>query len=96
MTSFRSTSPALFEGRALAIVKSTDTDGTVSLTVTSDGLAPQTIQIKTSKNGEATIIDNLPAPAPQRPAGIYDMTGRRLQTIAGHGLFIVDGKKIIR
>ena len=96
MTSFRSTSPALFEGRALAIVKSTDTDGTVSLTVTSDGLAPQTIQIKTSKNGEATIIDNLPAPAPQRPAGIYDMTGRRLQTIAGHGLFIVDGKKVIR
>ena len=96
MASFRSTSPALFEGRALAIVKSTDTDGTVSLTVTSDGLAPQTIQIKTSKNSEATVIDNLPAPASQSPAGIYDMTGRRLQTITGHGLFIVDGKKVIR
>ena len=49
MASFRSTQPALFEGRALAIVKSTNTNSTFSLTATSDGLAPQTITIKTSK-----------------------------------------------
>ena len=49
MASFRSPSPALFEGRALAIVKSSNTDGTVCLTASAEGLAPQTVCIKTSK-----------------------------------------------
>ena len=51
MTSFRSTSPALFEGRALTIVKSSDEAGSISLKATTDGLAPQTINIRTSKKG---------------------------------------------
>ena len=49
MASFRSTTPKLFEGRALAIIKSTDLTGTISITVTTDGLSPQTITI-TSKH----------------------------------------------
>ena len=96
MASFRSTSPALFEGRALAIIKSSDADGTIYLTATTDGLASQTISIKTSKNSEATGIETLSVTPLNTRKGIYDMSGRRLQTITGHGLFIVDGKKIIR
>ena len=95
MASFRSTSPALFEGRALAIVKSSDEDGTINLTATTDGLAPQTISIKTSKKSEATGIDTFLATPQNIRKGIYDLSGRRLQVISGHGIFIVDGRKVI-
>ena len=49
MASFRSTSPALYEGRALAIVKSSDVEGSIRLSVTSDGLPSQSVSIKTLK-----------------------------------------------
>lgn len=45
MASFRSTAPALFEGRALAIIKSNDQEGSIRLTANSKDLAPQTITI---------------------------------------------------
>lgn len=51
MQSFRSSKPALFEGRALAIVKSTDSEGTADIHVSADGLAAQTISFTTSKTG---------------------------------------------
>ena len=48
MASFRSSSPTLFEGRALAIVKSTCHSGTITLTATCDDLPPQAISIRTT------------------------------------------------
>ena len=47
MQSFRSTTPRLFEGRALAIVKSSRKAGTITLTVSSQGLPTQEFQITT-------------------------------------------------
>ena len=95
MVSFRSQTPTLFEGRALAVVKSSDNDGTISLSATTDGLTPQTIIIKTSKNLVATGIETLPITPLNSRKGIYDVSGRRLQAITGRGLYIVDGKKIV-
>lgn len=45
MESFRSPTPRLYNGRALAIVKSGDNEGEVTLTVQSDGLQPASISI---------------------------------------------------
>lgn len=49
MESFRSTTPRLYNGRALAIVKSTTAEGSISITVTSDGLPTITKQIESIK-----------------------------------------------
>lgn len=57
MESFRSETPKLYNGRALAIIKSSDTEGEIKLKVTSEGLADAVITIKTGKNiqeGSAT------------------------------------------
>lgn len=48
-SSFRSASPRLFRGRALAIVKSGTSAGRATLTVTSDGLAPQKVVFDVSR-----------------------------------------------
>ncbi len=50
MESFRSETPKLYNGRALAIIKSSDTEGEIKLKVTSEGLADAVITIKTGKN----------------------------------------------
>ena len=50
MESFRSEAPKLYNGRALAIIKSSDTEGEIKLKVTSEGLADAVITIKTGKN----------------------------------------------
>lgn len=47
MESFRSITPNLYNGRALAILKSTDTKGEIVLTVKSDNLEDAVIKIKT-------------------------------------------------
>jgi len=49
MESFRNNSPRLFEGRAQAIVKSLREGGNITLSVSSDGLATQTINISSRK-----------------------------------------------
>lgn len=48
MASFRSESPTLYNGRALAILKSTDDAGEITLTVKSENMADAVIKIKTS------------------------------------------------
>lgn len=50
MESFRSETPKLYNGRALAIIKSSNTEGEIKLKVTSEGLADAVITIKTGKN----------------------------------------------
>ena len=50
MESFRSENPKLYNGRALAIVKSSETEGEITLKVSSEGLADAFITIKTGKN----------------------------------------------
>lgn len=59
MESFRSETPKLYNGRALAIVKSSDTEGEITIKVTSEGLSDAVISIKTTNNiqGESAITE---------------------------------------
>ena len=45
MESFRSTTPLLYNGRALAIIKAGDTEGGITLTVQSDGFKPSSVSV---------------------------------------------------
>jgi hypothetical protein len=47
MQSFRSSTPRLFQGRALAILRSGDRAGNIRLTATAEGLPAATIDIET-------------------------------------------------
>ena len=47
MASFRSTNPSLFRGRALAILRSSDTPGIIRLNVRADGIASGTQTVRT-------------------------------------------------
>ncbi len=49
MESFRSSAPSLFEGRAQAIIRATRKLETINLRVTSDGLPPKQLDIKTTR-----------------------------------------------
>ncbi len=49
MESFRSTSPKVFRGRALAILKSSDNAGEIKLTVRSEGLPEASVTVTTTK-----------------------------------------------
>ncbi len=63
MESFRSMSPKTFRGRALAIVRPTGQEGTVSIKVRSAGLPEETIRIEV---GNVSLKTSPPAP-PLRP-----------------------------
>ena len=49
MESFRSATPRLYNGRALAILKAGDTDGRVTLTVRGDGFSPSSISLPVTR-----------------------------------------------
>ncbi len=56
MESFRSSTPKLFEGRALAIAKATRTAGTMTVNVACEGLASQQVSIRTTDDGNAVAV----------------------------------------
>lgn len=99
MVSFRSPTPALFEGRALAIVKSTDNEGTIRLTVSSEGLETQAIEIKATRTlSDQTSVLDLPAEGAAGRTSVgkemYDLSGRRVVSQPASGLYIHGGRKV--
>ena len=82
-TSFRSLTPKLFEGRALAIAQSTTTSGAFTVTVLCDTLPSQSITITT---GDYTEEDTETA-----ISRVADQAGGRLRAVSLGGRILVSG-----
>lgn len=97
MASFRNNSPKLFEGRALAIIRTNHNAGQITLTASS-GKWTKSITVTTTPKGISTDIEkpissNFNAGDYQRDQ-IYDLSGRVVSS-PRRGLYIKKGRKVI-
>lgn len=99
MASFRNLSPKLFEGRALAIIRTNRTAGQITLTATS-GAWKQSITISTSQDIIPSAIKSQKGVAGFQISNslhkdqIYDLSGRAVSAVK-HGLYLIKGHKVV-
>lgn len=96
MASFRTSNPKFFEGRALAIIRTNNTAGKVTLTASS-GAMSQSIAITTTNNVSTDIDTPLSTNFNNRDCNlsnqIFDLSGRAVSSTQ-RGIYIYRGRKI--
>ena len=97
MASFRTNTPKLFEGRALAIIRTNSKEGNIKINASS-GKWQQSITISTHSDINTSIETvsqgNISADELLRSEQVYDLSGRAVSS-PKRGLYIINGRKIL-
>ena len=66
------------------------------MTSMSDNFSPVIIDNIRVADPQPTAVTHLSTPSAQHPTAIYDLQGRRLSSCQGKGIYIVNGRKVVK
>ena len=94
MESFRSSTPKLFRGRALAIIKSSDDAGEVKLNVSASGLEPASVVVNTIKPEKPSVAIQTIYNDYSKYQAYYNLQGMKVEH-PSRGIYIHQGNKVL-